>query len=174
MTTTAHSTLAGFATRRSARLRAIGTASLLASCLAACDATPLPEGPNVLLLTVDTLRADMLGPYGDRAPISPALDALAHQAVVFDDAWSGSSWTLPSLASLHTGLHSSVHGAWEFSDRLDWDFDTLAERFTAAGYDTAAVVNHVFLGRKHGLNQGFVHYDDELVEDFGKSHEAIT
>ena len=145
-----------------------------ALALLGCSGDPLPTGPNVLLLTVDTLRADMTEPYGDAAPISPALQELAAGAVVFEEAWSGSSWTLPSLASLHTGLHSSVHGAWQFSDVLGWDFDTLAERLTAAGWDTAAVVNHVFLGRKHGLNQGFVHYDDELVEDFGKSHEAIT
>lgn len=150
------------------------TTILLPILLGACAEAGPPRGPNVLLLTVDTLRTDMLEPYGDAAPISPSLARLAADAVVFDDAWSGSSWTLPSLASLHTGLSSTAHGCWEFSDALDWKFTTLAERFTAAGWDTAAVVNHVFLGRKHGLGQGFVVYDDELVEDFGKSHEAIT
>ncbi|QDU69260.1 sulfatase [Engelhardtia mirabilis] len=134
----------------------------------------VPAGPNVLLITVDTLRADYLEPYGSAPPSSPALAEFAAGATVFDEAWSTCSWTLPSLASLHTGLHSSAHGCWQFDSRLDWRADTLAERFAAGGWDTAGIVNHVFLGRKHGLNQGFVNYDDELVKDFGPSHQAVT
>lgn len=141
----------------SSRLAAV----VLAVALAACSAE---RRPNVLLLTVDTLRADRLGAYGYERPTSPAIDRFAETATVFEHAQAQASWTLPSLASLMTGLYSSTHGCWHFRTRLESSFTTLAESLRNSGYDTAAVANHVFLGRPYGLQQGFTHFDDELVD----------
>lgn len=148
-------------------------AALALACSACGGSAPEPE-TNLLLITIDTLRADVLQPYGEERPTSPGLLAFAEDAVIFEEAHASSSWTLPTLSSLHTSLLSSSHGAWTFQSRLPGSAVTLAERLLLAGYDTAAVIQHVFLGRRYGLNQGFVHYDDELVDDFEKSHEAIT
>ena len=146
----------------------------LALVCGACGGPPPEPDTNLLLITIDTLRADVLQPYGEERPTSPGLLAFSKEAVLFEEAHAVSSWTLPTLSSLHTSLLTSSHGAWTFDSRLPGSAVTLAERLLVAGYDTAAVIQHVFLGRRYGLNQGFVHYDDELVDDFEKSHEAIT
>lgn len=130
--------------------------------VAGAGCTPAPR-PNVLLVTVDTLRADHLEPYGYERPTSPALAEFAGTATVFEAAQSQSSWTLPALASLMTGLYPSTHRANSFRARLESSFTTLAEELRNAGYETAAVANHMFLGRSYGLDQGFTHFDDELV-----------
>lgn len=146
------------------------TAPLL---LASCGASATPP-PNVLLVTIDTLRADHMGCYGYELPTSPAIDALAAEGAVFTRAQASSSWTLPGLASLLTSTYTTTHGCWRFDDALDTSFATLAEALLAAGYETGAVASHVFLGRDHGLDQGFVHYDDDLVYTMSASHEAIS
>ncbi|WP_419185807.1 sulfatase [Rohdeia mirabilis] len=128
----------------------------------------------MLFITVDTLRADRLGPYGFDRPISPALDRLAAEAVVFDEAQSSTSWTLPALATLMTSHPTSTHGAWDFESPLDESYTTLAEILASNGYDTAAVASHVFLGREFGLAQGFTHFDDDLVQQIELSHLAVT
>ena len=161
----------GRAKRLGDALAALVGAGLIGACSPA--PTPAPD-TNLLLITIDTLRADVLQTYGEERPTSPGLLAFSESAVVFEEAHAASSWTLPTLSSLHTSLLSSSHGAWTFQSRLPESATTLAERLLVAGYDTAAVIQHVFLGRRYGLNQGFVHYDDELVDDFEKSHEAIT
>ena len=153
-------------------LGVLALGALLGSCGSSTGAPPV--GPNLLLITVDTLRADSLGTYGAGASSSPALDLLASQSVVFEDAQAHSSWTLPSFASLHTSLDPSAHGCTGFDTFLDPSFTTLAETLVGAGWDTAAVVSHVFLGRDYGLHQGFVHFDDELVMELHKSDEAIS
>ena len=152
--------------------RTLLPAALLA--LAPACNEPAPPDLNVLLLTVDTLRADHLEPYGYGRPTSPGLDAFAETARVFDRAQATSSWTLPGLASLFTGHYTSTHGCWRFDSRLDDSFHTLAEILRDAGYDTAAVASHVFLGTDYGLHQGFVHYDEDLVHSVAASHRAIS
>lgn len=147
---------------------------LVLSLATACGAADPASRTNVLLITVDTLRADHLGIYGYDRPTSPRLDAWAESAVVFDSAQASSSWTLPGLASLLTSHYTSTHGCWEFVSTLDPSFQTWAEILCAAGYDTAAVASHAFLGRGFGLSQGFVHYDDDLVHSMVKSHQAIS
>jgi len=132
-------------------------------------------GPrNLLLLTVDTLRADHLGAYGYARDVSPELDALARESVRFERAQSSSSWTLPGLASVFTARYTSSHGCWYSNSRLDEDERTLAELLAARGWDTAAVASHVFLARRHGLGQGFGEYDEELVFEAGESHLAVS
>jgi len=130
---------------------------------------------NLLIIAVDTLRACHLGAYGFKKPTSPNIDALLAQSVQFDEAMSTAPWTLPSFATMMTSQYTSTHGAWRFTDTLDASFPTLAEQYLAAGYHTAAVVGHIFLGTKFGLAQGFTEYEESLVlETLGESHKAIT
>ncbi|MBL8863317.1 MAG: sulfatase [Planctomycetes bacterium] len=141
-------------------------------CGAGC--APQPQRPNVLLITIDTLRADHLGCYGYQRPTSPRIDAFAAGAVVFENAHSSSSWTLPSLASIHTSLYSTTHGCWKIYSRLEPEFTTTAEILRDAGYDTAMVACHIFLSAQYGLQQGFTHIDDELVRPPSDAAAAIS
>lgn len=135
---------------------------------------PAPKRPNVLLVTIDTLRADHLGTYGYPRPTSPEIDAFAARSAVFENAHSTSSWTLPSLASIHTSLLSTTHGCWKISSRLEPEFTTAAEVLRDAGYDTAMVACHIFLSAQYGLQQGFTHVDDELVRPPSDAASAIS
>jgi arylsulfatase A-like enzyme len=135
----------------------------------------------VLLVTLDTTRADRLGAYGCEAARTPALDAFAQSAVVFERAYATSSWTLPSHASLFTGLLPHQHGAQTAPDGqsetlgyavrpLGAQFVTLAERLSDAGYRTAAVIAGPALKRELGLAQGFEFYADDLGGAAGAIH----
>ena len=124
--------------------------------------------PNVLLITVDTLRAD----FGGAA--APALAAWSERAVVFEQGRAPTSWTLPSLASVMTGDYPSTTGCFDMRSKLDDSFSTLAERLAAAGYATSAVASHLFLRPDYGLAQGFDTYNTDLVKNLMKSHEAIS
>lgn len=152
----------------------LGIALLSIGTLACSNSTKETRRPNILLITVDTLRADHLQTYGYPRPTSQRLEQLAQGAMVFEDAQSSAPWTLPSLASLMTGLPSAAHGCRSFYSALAPSYSTLAEQLLAGGYDTAAVVSHVFLGRPYGLHQGFVHFDDELVLEMTRSDEVIS
>src|SRR3972149_8626805 len=79
------------------------------SCTEGTDA-PRSQ-PNIVLITIDTLRADHLGSYGYPRPSSPSIDQLAESGVVFERALAAAPWTLPSMASLHTSLYPTEHGA---------------------------------------------------------------
>jgi arylsulfatase A-like enzyme/cytochrome c-type biogenesis protein CcmH/NrfG len=119
-----------------------------------------PEPPNVLLISVDTLRADHLGAYGARLP-TPAFDDLARQGALFEKAVSHVPITLPSHASLLTGALPVAHGVRDNgSFRLDGAQKTLAESFKAGGYRTAAFIGSFALDSRFGLDQGFELYDD--------------
>ncbi len=130
--------------------------------------------PNVLFLTVDTLRADHLGFYGYGKPTSPRLDAFAERSVVFERALASASWTLPALASVFTGAFSSTHRCWSFGSRLSESFTTLPEVLTASGYDSACFVSHLFCTSRHGLQQGFVHCDDAFAHPAVEPDVAVT
>jgi len=161
-------------------LRPLSIALASTVVLAACvEEEPLPSWgdgppPNVLLVSIDTLRADHLGHYGYPRPTSPRLDAFAAGAVVFENAQASSSWTLPGLASVFTSTYSSTHNCWSFGSRLDDSFTTLAEILTLAGYDSACVVSHLFCTVRHGLQQGFVHFDDTFAHPEIDPVEAVT
>jgi arylsulfatase A-like enzyme len=120
------------------------------------------QGPNVLLLVLDTQRADHLGFHGYDRSTSPELDALAEQGTVFENASSSSSWTLPSHASLFTGRPVNQHRAGELRRPfLGGGFVTLAEALAAAGYVTAGFTANAFwAGRQTRLNRGFIHWED--------------
>ena len=132
--------------------------------LLALACNPQAKRQNVLFISIDTLRADHLGAYGYARGTSPNIDAFANTATVFENAQSSASWTLPSLTSLMTSLYSSTHGCWKIQSRLDPSFHTLAEMLRDAGYDTAMVASHTFLGGRYGLQQGFTHVDTRIVQ----------
>ena len=110
-----------------ARLASLLVASMFAfSCGAAPDSDPSGDRPNILVLMLDTARADRLGLYGYTRPTTPHLDAFSRSARVYERALATSNWTLPSHASLFTGLYPHNHGAIGSRGWLDDDFATLA------------------------------------------------
>jgi len=130
---------------------------------AACGQGGAGHPKNLLIVCVDTLRADELGAYGRSPSITPALDRLAAESVVFERAHAAASWTLPSIGAVFTSFFPSTTGLWTFESRLADAFPTLAERFQAAGFDTYGIASHDFFKAKYGLVQGFEGFDDELA-----------
>ena len=134
----------------------------LAVGVCSCD-HPLVSRPNVVLVSVDTTRADRLGCYGYPAARTPEIDRLARRGVLFRDAVSAVPLTLPSHASIMTGLLPCSHGVRHNVDfALSADSKTLAEIAKERGYNTAAFVGSVVLDSQFGLNQGFEVYDDQM------------
>ncbi|HUR09274.1 MAG TPA: sulfatase [Nonomuraea sp.] len=117
------------------------------------------DRPNVLLIVLDTLRADHLSSYGYQLETTPRMDAFAQQGVLFEKAFASAPWTLPSHASLFTGRYTYEHQA---SYRpLDATLPTLAERLAVQGYDTGGfVANRSYTNWASGLGRGFRIYDD--------------
>ncbi|MCW5889397.1 MAG: sulfatase-like hydrolase/transferase [bacterium] len=119
--------------------------------------------PNVLFVTIDTLRADRLGCYGFGLAITPAVDRLAREGVRCSDAITSAPITLPAHASMFTGLFPPAHGVRDNGNyALAPEAMTLAERLRDAGYATGAVVSAAVLAKRYGLDQGFDAYDDDL------------
>lgn len=119
--------------------------------------------PNVVLITVGTLRADHLRSYGFHMGSSPRIDALAEQGVLFERAVAASSRTVPSLASTMTSRYVREHsvGYQSSGSRLE-GLETLAQRFRDAGYHTGAFVGSALVVAGSGLERGFETFDDEL------------
>lgn len=146
------------------------TAALL-TALAAC--APAPRRPDVVLVVVDTLRADALGIGGADPDPAPFLASLAREGTVFESAWATSSWTAPATGSLLTGRYPDAHGVTrgffaqaagdeprageDFVEltRLPADVPTLAERFARAGYRTVGLASNVNIGPELGFDRGF-------------------
>jgi choline-sulfatase len=121
------------------------------------------SGYNLLVLTLDTTRADRLGCYGYEAAATPVLDALAASGLRFADAVTPVPVTLPAHATIFTGLNPPAHGARHNAEfNLEVEQTTLAEILHGGGYDTAAFVSAFVLDARFGLNQGFDHYDDDI------------
>lgn len=121
-----------------------------------------PEG--VLLVTIDTLRADRVGAYGHKAARTPALDALAARGVRFADATAHAPLTHPSHAAIMTGRYPGAFGIrLNGMTPVPAGAVTIAERFKAAGYATGAVVASVILDEAYGMGQGFDAYDDRIA-----------
>jgi arylsulfatase A-like enzyme len=137
-------------TTRAARVRA----ALWALLLAAACAPPEPSGRAVVLVSIDTLRADALSSYGNPRATTPQLDRLAKRGVRFTSAIAPSPWTLPSHASMLTALEPGVVTV-DALDPLPETAVTVAERLRAAGFATGAVVNFKFLTEDYGMAQGF-------------------
>jgi arylsulfatase A-like enzyme len=141
-------------------------ALLLALAAAACGG---PPPPDILLITMDTTRADHLSVYGYRRQTTPALEALSEEGVVFGQAFAPIPETGPSCAALLTGRWPAELGMRGNGQPLPADVTTLAGELQAAGYRTAAFVSGYPLRRRlAALDRGFEHYDDELPDARGR------
>ena len=125
------------------------------------------DRPNIILISVESLRADHVGCYGYQRDTTPAIDALSKEAVVFEQAYSVTSWTLTSHASMFTGLCPTAHQVIGPKDRLGASYTTMAELLRRAGYQTAGVIGGPFLRTKHNLHQGFEAYDESAANPRG-------
>jgi arylsulfatase A-like enzyme len=129
--------------------------AVLSTALGCAEPGP-PAQPNLLVVVIDTLRADHVGAYGSHGGATPRIDELAARSLVVEHAWSQSSWTKPAIASLMTSLHERSHGVHQgFSDRLAAPLETLAELLAAAGYRTGAVSENPHVNPAFGFDQGF-------------------
>ncbi|MCH2101039.1 MAG: sulfatase [Planctomycetes bacterium] len=149
-------------------MRATAGWILLLNTLLSCGSEPpstevgqreLPK--NLLLISIDSLRADHVGTYGYVPPfqperrITPHLDQVATRGLRFDSCWSSTSWTLPAHVSLFTGLDDVAHGVIDDDFRIDPQHQTLAEHLTAAGYRCRGIFSGPFLEARFGMNRGF-------------------
>ncbi|MFH0983231.1 MAG: sulfatase-like hydrolase/transferase [Planctomycetota bacterium] len=120
-------------------------------------------GCNVILITMDTTRADRIGCYGRKIAVTPALDALAARGVRFGQALAQAPITLPSHTTILTGTHPPEHGVRDNARyELGPELPTLAEAFQQHGYRTGAFIAAEVLNARYGLNRGFEVYDDEM------------
>ena len=148
-------------------LAALAVCGLLAACTPAGERTPRPSGaapgakPSILLITLDTTRADAIGPE-PRAVDTPAFTALAARGRRFRQAYATVPETLPSHASMMTGLYPAGHGVHQNARYVPASASLLAERLSAAGYRTAAFVSSFALASRFGLARGFQLYDDHF------------
>lgn len=157
------------------------SAAVVMACLAGGSCSRTPERPmpkdtarNVVMIIIDTLRADRLGCYGNERGLTPNIDRLASESFLFEQAFSHAPWTLPSTASLFTSCFPQQHGAgiklpsgpFEFGG-LSADVRTIAECFYDQGYDTAAIVNVFFLSSKYGMHRGFAEHSFHSAPDEG-------
>ncbi len=133
--------------------------------LALARAPEPPAGaPSVLLIVLDTVRADRLGTYGYQRPTTPFLDELARQGAVFERAVANSSWSLPSHITLMTGRLPGEHGGATIGQSFDGRFLSLAEALAARGYATGAfVANAGYASCSRGLGDGFQRYEDSFA-----------
>lgn len=157
-----------------------------------CSQPEGPPPPNVVLISIDTLRADHLGCYGYRRNTSPEIDALARQGALFEQHITSAPWTLPAHTAMFTSVPGSVHGVTSpIGNRLAEEFETLPESFQSAGYETAGFFAGPYLHPAFGLGQGFDRYidcvntvpDDAVDEDnrwsmedpvLRRSHHGVT
>ncbi|MDC1295799.1 sulfatase-like hydrolase/transferase [Myxococcota bacterium] len=126
--------------------------------MSGCDDGP----PNLVLISIDTIRADRTSLHGHRRDTTPRLAALARQGARFEAAYSATASTGPSHASLFTGRYPLEHGLVKNGLSLDDRWLTLAERLEADGYRTAGIAGSYVLDPQFGFGQGFAHYDAEF------------
>jgi arylsulfatase A-like enzyme len=142
---------------------------------AAPTAGAAPAGaPNVILIVVDTLRADHLSCYGYDAVKSPHIDALAADGTRYARMFSQASWTRPSIATILTGLYPSSHGAVHKADVLSDRVETLAEELTKGGYYSVGFPNNINVSPAFGFGQGFAEYHYLAPDLFFHADEAAA
>ena len=165
------------------RPRRVLALSLVSALWIGCGGQSAEEGapprdmrPNILLITVESIRADHVGGYGYGRATTPSLDALAEEGIVFENAYAVTSWTLPSHASIFTGLYPAAHRVVDYLSRLDDSHTTLAEVLREAGYQTAGFISGPFLQEVYNLNQGFEIYDESTSNPQGNqaAHADVT
>ena len=146
----------------------IGLGTIVLLCYFIQPGSPLDEkfysrpdnSPKyILLITVDTLRADAVSCYNPGNDLTPNIDAFAQQSVLFENAVSNSPWTLPAVASMMTGMPPSVHQATRHHARITGKLPTLAGEMKKAGYYTAAIGINPTLTKQTCISNGFIYYD---------------
>lgn len=131
---------------------------------------------NVVLISIDSLRADHLSAYGYERDTSPTIAALARDGVLFRNASSTTAWTLPGHVSMLTGRSLLGHGVVTDSHSIGPDVPLLAESFRAAGYKTHAIVSAPYVEARYGYARGFDAYDDQTIRfaTHGASYKEVT
>ena len=131
-----------------------------------------PKPPNVVLIVIDTLRRDHVGCYGYTKPTTPQLDKLASQAVRAEEMIASSSWTVPSLMSIFTGLPPSLHQA-TYKTRFGPGITTLADELHGQGYQTVGYASNPFAKTANGFALGFDDYTefDGLMAEMSSGHK---
>jgi arylsulfatase A-like enzyme len=132
---------------------------------------PIESQPNIIFVTLDTVRADAVGVYGGPEGITPTIDAIAARGVRFDWAFSHAPTTLASHSSMFTGMDTHGHGVPRNGFPLSDSHTTLFESLQEVGYDTIGVVAASVLGADMGIAQGFRLFDDEVRTDMGRRYE---
>ncbi len=144
------------------------TALLIGLLLSGCSQEPSRDsapGHNIVLILIDTLRADHLGTYGSRQGLTPSLDALAERSIVFEQATATSSWTRSSVASIFSSRYPSSINVLGRDDALAPEVNTLAELLQSNGFHTFAVSTNGNAGRSYGFDQGFDQFHIPTIRD---------
>jgi arylsulfatase A-like enzyme len=126
----------------------------------------------VVVILVDCLRADRVGCYGYERPTTPNIDALAAQSVRFERAYAPAPWSMPSVASLYTGLYPERHGVQRLDQSLPARVATLAEHLRAAGWHTGAILSDFTIGPARSYDRGFAHTSTREARGEGYSSTA--
>lgn len=132
--------------------------ALVGLCIALSSCGVRDRPPNIVLISIDSLRADRLGTYGAQRNTSPAIDALAAEGALFETTVAPSPWTLASHVTLFTGMPISTHRVSTPDKKLDSAREPLARHLVEIGYKTAAFVSAPFLARAYGVDRGFETY----------------
>jgi arylsulfatase A-like enzyme/Flp pilus assembly protein TadD len=150
--------------------------AVLAAWLSMCACRPVEKARpvNIVLITIDTLRVDGVGCYGLRHVETPNLDRIAEKGVLFENAFAQAPLTMPSHASILTGLYPTAHKVRDTGGfTLDPAHVTLATALQRAQWDTAAFVASAVLKKRFGLNQGFAVYDDDMPAEQRRASEVV-
>ncbi|MGD1001723.1 MAG: sulfatase [Candidatus Brocadiia bacterium] len=158
----------------SSLLRGLMLLSLLSVSTAGAAASPPATKYNLLVISIDTCRADHLACYGYNRDTSPHLDQLAREGVLFENLTAAASWTVPSHMSMFTSLYPSVHGVQTFTSQLGEGVPTLAQCLAQSGYVTAAFVTGPVLNHYFGFNRGFQYYDDFTADLTFDNTQSLT
>ncbi len=146
---------------------------LLLSLISGSPAIPAPQPTrNVVLICIDTLRADRLGCYGHDRDTSPNLDRLAAGGLRFERAYAAAPWTLPSVATLFTGLTPDSHRAENFQTPISPQARLLASLLSEAGFKTQGMVGNYFLQPLFGLHRGYDHFEGGCLIDRAGTNSA--
>lgn len=118
----------------------------------------IPSSPNIVLITMDSLRADAVGAYGEPSGTTPTLDRLARQGMQHEPSVAAAPYTTSSVASLMTGVDPHIHKVFNIGDALPFSVSTMAERLKSAGYQTVGINAMPSINGRYGFNRGFDEY----------------
>ena len=139
-----------------------------------CGSESMPQRPDILLVTIDTLRADSLEPYGATDTLTPNIARLAGEGVVYEAATTPMPLTRPAHASILTGLYPDQHGVLTNHQILPEEVVTIAETLRDTGYQTAGFTGIRFLNQKSGLAQGFVEFAAPTDKTLGPRGKIVV